>query len=231
MPSKQTEYLIERILPLGSIHVVAGPSGAGKSRWILETMLRTEQFEPIFGYPSHRYPWLYVTADRQEDEMWQTIDSLGISRERIPLLPAFAPLLRVGEVFEHIERTGAEVVVWEGFGAYVGDGAGSATVRRWLSMITERLRKNASGQLRERPLTIIGVLEQPKMKPKDRYANPRQRISGPAAWGHSVSTIILVDFANDECEGPERKISVFPRNEKDMEYNATLETGHFVLTP
>ncbi len=220
---------VETIFPEGAIHLVGGPTGAGKTRWLLQTMLAVARGRPVLGYKSSPRPWVYISADRQEAEVWRTVDSMGLNRVDIPLLPAFAPLKTVGQIFDEAEQRGAQLLVWEGFGSYVGDGAGNATVRQWLSSLTYMLRHDALGRIRPEPLTIIGVVEQPKMKPNAVYANPRQRISGPAAWGHSASTIILVEHQTKDCTGPLRVLRIYPRDAAPIERQATLATGIFTF--
>jgi hypothetical protein len=181
-------------------------------------------------YPTHPVPWLYVSEDRQESEAWDTIDALGISRSNIAMVPAFAPLRGVGYVLDAADSLKKDLIVWEGFGSYVGERAAGPAVKAWLSTMTQALRINpANGRPRPNPLTIIGIMEQPKMKPKDQYPNPRQRVSGPAVWGHSTSTIVLVEFANKFCSGPDRKLGIYPRNAPEIIRAATLATGHFVI--
>jgi len=162
-----------------------------------------------------------------------TMMSLGINPKNVPILPAFGVWPALGHlgILEEAERRKVELLVWEGFGRYVESNAGSSTVARWLSYVTWRLSHFQDGSPRFAPLTIIGVMEQPKMKPKDRYENARQRISGPAAWGHSASTIVLVEHSDLKCKGPGRNLEIYPRDSGDILRKATLATGHFVIVP
>lgn len=192
-------------------------------------LLRWEAGEPIFGFPSHPVPWLYVVGDRSQRETLNTITSLGINPSRIPLLPAFAPLLTTSAVLDEAEKRNAQLLVWEGFGNFCTDGNNSHTVHRWLSGMTEILQRNRHKQDRDTPLTILGVVEQPKMKPADIYKNPRQRVSGAAAWGHCSSTIFMIEPWEEDCTGPLRKLGIYPRNAADREFQATLEDGHFAI--
>lgn len=225
--------IVDTLLPEQAIHLVAGPTGAGKSRWLMEMLQDWQQGKPVLGYASNPRPWLYVSADRQKIEVDRTLISLGILPSTVPVFPAFGVMPPMGwmGIMEEAERLDIELLVWEGFGKYVESNAGGTGVTNWLNKITWRLSHTQHGADRTKPLTIIGVMEQPKMKPGDRYANPRQRISGPAAWGHSASTIILIEHKTKTCQGPLRSLEIYPRDGADISRNATLATGHFTIIP
>jgi hypothetical protein len=225
--------VVDTILPEQAIHIVAGPTGAGKSRWLLEMLQDWQAGRDVLGYKSHPRPWLYVSGDRQQIEVERTLLSMGLQPGNVPIMPAFGvmPVMGALGILEEAERREAELLVWEGFGKYVEANAGGNAVTRWLNMVTWRLSHTQNGTKRFKPLTIIGVMEQPKMKPKDQYQNARQRISGPAAWGHSASTIILVEHGDKSCKGPKRTLELYPRDGCDLSFKATLATGHFTIIP
>jgi hypothetical protein len=78
--------------------------------------------------------------------------------------------------------------------------------------------------LEKAEMTIIGVVESPKLKPQERYENPRWRVSGAAAWAHYSETIFLIEpsFAKD-IDKPERKLYVCPRNAPGMELKGAFD--------
>jgi hypothetical protein len=227
--------IVDILFPEEVIHLVAGPTGAGKSRWLLEWLQDWQLGRDVLGYKSHPVPWLYVSGDRSEKEATATIASLGINPKSIPLFPAFGLMPPMGAlgVLDAAERQGIGLLVWEGFGQYVESNAGSSNVKRWLNMMVWRLSHTANGTPRKLPLTIIGVMEQPKMKPKDKYQNARQRISGPAAWGHTASTIVMVEHALATCKGPLRTLEIYPHagGVGEIILKASLSTGHFTIIP
>lgn len=227
--------IVDKIFPEQTIHLVAGSTGAGKSRWLLEWLADWQQGKAVIdGHTSHPVPWLYVSGDRSEKEANATIADLGINPSTIPLLPAFGIMPPIGPlgILEIAEKKDIGLLVWEGFGQYVESNAGSSKVKAWLNMIVWRLSHTQPGHQRKRPLTIIGVMEQPKMKPRDKYQNARQRISGPAAWGHTASTIVLVEHALPSCKGPDRKLEIYPHHGgSELLLNASLATGHFTIVP
>src|SRR5208337_3860389 len=78
-------------------------------------------------------------------------------------------------------------------------------------------------------MTIIGTMESPKMKPKDVYKNPRQRISGPASWGHCAETILLVEPDPKKPEdSPYRTISIHTRNGSPEIFPAMFKKDGFL---
>lgn len=221
---------VEVIFPAQLIHMVAGPTGAGKTRWLLDTMVAWQAGRPVLGFRSSPRPWLYVCGDRQEHEIKRTIASLGHNSANIPTFAAFGVMPPIGAlgVLDEAEKCKAEVLVWEGFSQYVESNAGNSGVKRWLNMIAWRLAHYVDGRPRFAPLTIIAVMEQPKMSEKNKYANKRQRISGPAAWGHTAATIINIEHADKNCTTSDRILDVFPHHDHGaMHFNATLEDGHF----
>lgn len=202
------------------------------TRFLLEVLQQWEQGLDILGHISHPCPWLYVSGDRTEIEAIGTLTSLGINPSTIPIFPAFGllPAISHMDILREAEKREVNLLVWEGFGRYVESNAGSSAVSRWLNMIAWRLTHNEDQSSRSTPLTIIGVMEQPKTRPQNQYFNPRQRISGPAAWGHSASTIILIEHEDKECRGPLRKLGIYPHHSgPEIELKASLATGHFVI--
>lgn len=227
--------IVDGIFPEQTIHLVAGSTGAGKSRWLLEWLADWQQGKPVIdGRQSNPVPWLYVSGDRSEKEATATIVDLGLNAKTIPLLPAFGVMPPIGAlgVLDMAEKRDVGLLVWEGFGQYVESNAGSSKVKSWLNMIVWRLSRTEHGKLRTRPLTIIGVMEQPKMKPRDKYSNARQRISGPAAWGHTASTIVMVEHALPTCKGPMRNLEIYPHHGgSEIILKASLASGHFTIIP
>lgn len=220
-------YIVDGIFSAPGLHLVAGASGAGKTTWLLETFVNEWSVgRPVLGYPSHPEPWAYVSGDRAEQDVWKRVAALAIAPAVIPLIPAYALDKYTSEedVLARVLDRGAKTVVWEGFGRYVGDNAKGTKVDRWLEWMTHYAMKW--------DLTIIGVVEQPKMKPRDRYLIPRQRVSGPAAWGHHTQTIVLIEAENErDPRNPMRLLHVLSHDIQPLRFRATMATGHFVVVP
>ena len=216
-------HIVDQLLPVEEVHLIAGPTGAGKTRWLVETVLAWSQGLPWFGYASFPVPWLYVAGDRTQAGCNRTFRSLDISPERIPLLPAWDLQLGMSGVIDRANAAGAKFLIFEGFHKYA-EGINSKQVANWLQGISAMLRQNH--------LSILGVMEEPKMKPKDRYLNPRQRISGCAAWGHCCETIFLIEHKDEaNITDPRRILYVCPRNAPTAICQATLADGHFRIIP
>lgn len=208
-------YLVEGIIPVTQINLLCGPSGAGKTRWLLETMLEWSLGLPVLSRTSYPVPWLYINNDRNQADLNEILDDLGISPQDIPTLPAWDLELGYNGIMDAAEKMDAKFLVWEGFGREVGDKATGFTVTSVLRRVTKDITKNG--------MTILGTVEQPKMKPGQKYGNPRQRVSGAAAWAHHVSTIFLLEYANEkQPDKPERKFYVCPRNDRNCIYSAVM---------
>lgn len=224
-----TRYIVDGIFSAPGIHLVAGASGAGKTTWLLETLVNEWQAGlPVFGCVSHPEPWAYISGDRSEDDVWKRVTSLNLPRSVIPLIPAYAlpngKRVNEEQAVEWALQRGAKTLVWEGFGRYVGDNAKGTKVDQWLEFMTYICIKN--------DLCIIGVVEQPKMKPRDKYLIPRQRVSGPAAWGHHTQTVVLIEAENErDPRNPFRVVHILSHDIQPLRFRATMATGHFVVLP
>jgi hypothetical protein len=221
-------FIIDPLFERRTVHIVAGASGAGKTIWLLETMTKWARGEDVMGFKSYPEPWLYVSGDRSGEAVWRKIDCMGLNRSEIPLLPAYATghnTLDWEKIFVQILDSGAKTIVWEGFGRYIPSNAKGNAVDIWIEQIIYQAEKN--------DLTIIGVCEQPKMKPRDKYSNPRQRISGPAAWGHHTSTTILIEPADEKTpSNPNRVLyCIIHDGGAPKELRATMKDNHLVFLP
>src|SRR6266436_434626 len=198
-------YLVDVIIPKHEVHLLGGPSGAGKTRWLLHTLLRWEQGEDFLCYKSHPVPWVYVAADRSCASVQRTLIGMGIEPGRILTIPAWDQGMNENQIMDKIAKCKAKLAVWEAFGSFVPEPQRGPQVKQYLT----RMQRFCQ----EVDTTIIAVVESPKMKPYERYENPRQRISGAAGWGHFSETIFLVEPDDvGKLENPYRTLYVAPRN-------------------
>ena len=224
-----SRYIVDGIFFAPAIHLVAGASGVGKTSWLLDTLVNQWAVGlPVLGGAAHPEPWAYVSGDRSRLDAEHRIMSLGLPLASVPLIPAYAvgtyDTMDWEKVLIEVTKTGARTVVWEGFGRYVGDNAKGTKVDRWLEGMTMQALRN--------DLCIIGVVEQPKMKPRDKYPIPRQRVSGPAAWGHHTQTIILIEAENERVPtNPNRVLYVLSHDSAPQQFKATIAGGHFTIIP
>ena len=215
MPDKSPPYLIDHIFQAHQNHLLGGPSGAGKTRWLLETFAKWKRGQPIFGHNSHPAPWLYVNSDRNQEDFDAILKSLSIEPGEVPMFPAWDLRLGYNGIIDYIAKTQPRLVVWEGFDHLAGDRANSFVVTNFLQRV--------SGDMLKLDFTVLGVNERPKMNPRDRYPNPRERISGPAAWARHASTIFLLEFGvESHPQDPSRNFFVCPRHDPAVEYRAAM---------
>ena len=180
--------LIDKILPPRETHLLAGPTGAGKTRWLFQTLLQWQAGLPILGHKSNPVSWVYVAADRSIAAARRTLDDMQIDIDRINCIPAWDRHMTLAQITDAILAEKAELAVIESFGSFVDPPANSRNVKNFLSAHHQLMSKAG--------ITTIGVMESPKMKPRDRYDNPRQRVSGVASWGHFTETIFVMEPTN-----------------------------------
>lgn len=132
--------------------------------------------------------------------------SLDIDPLMVNVIPAMDLKYKsISEIVDHAKGLGAKLMVIEMFSYLLRGQHTSEAVRDFMGAV--------QGLLADEGMTIIGTMESPKMKPKDVYKNPRQRISGPASWGHCAETIMLVEPDPRRPEdSPYRTVSVHTRN-------------------
>lgn len=201
MPS----YLIDQILPTQRVSLVGGISNTGKSRWILPNFINWSRGMPILGLRSFPCKWAYVSGDRLLVEVADTISTMGLNPENIPVIPAFGPHNKTWvQVVTEAGRLGVEFLIWEGFGDLVPHPQHKSQVREFLSHISAV----CCTPCKEFPngLTVLGVVESPKLKPHERYKSARERISGVASWGYHTSTIFLIEPEDPEDLGNPRRV-------------------------
>lgn len=212
-------YLIDGLLPSHEIHLLAGPTGAGKTTWLFDMLRNWERGDDILGCQSHPVPWIYVAGDRSDDGMYRTMDRMRIPHDAFLTIPAWDQHMTFQQILDHVSKSGAKLAVLEGFGQYVDPPGQTKQVRDFLC--------SACGICKKEKITIIGVVESPKMKPRDQYENPRQRVSGPAAWGHHSETIFLMEPRDaSRPSDAKRMLTVCPRNAAGLEIPYVFKFGH-----
>lgn len=223
--SQQPEFLVDIIIPSREIHLLAGPSGAGKTRWLLNILKEWEQGKPFLGFPSHPCKWAYAATDRSMRSVHRTMKCLDIDPSSINIIPAWGSDKKtLPQIIDHAANLNARLLVIESFGKFA-DGINSGSVESHLNAV--------QGFIDKYDFTIIGVVESPKMKPNERYENPRQRVSGCAAWAHFTETIFLVEPTEvQDPKLPGRNLFVCPRNAPGMIIQGAFDsTGKIIFTP
>jgi hypothetical protein len=214
--------LIQRILPTPRIHLLGGNSNAGKTRFILPLMKKWEVGEAILGFPSRPVPWAYVIGDRLAVEAHSTMKDMGIDPATVPQIPAFGPDNKNWQqVMREAARLRLGLIVWEGFSDFNPGRDHRKDVREYLSNLSALCYAN---EFHEGALSIVGVMESPKLKPAERYSDPRQRISGVASWGYHSSTVMLIEAADaKDLSNTERKLYVSVKNGVSFETDGRFD--------
>lgn len=201
---------------------MAGPTGAGKTTWLFEALMRWEKGHDILGFRSYPVPWIYVAGDRSIDGMNRTLDRMKIPRDTFSTLAAWDERLTFQQIMGVVKDSGAKLAVMEGFGQYVDSPGHTQQVRNFLQSACNICKSDGT--------TVLGIVESPKMKPRDQYENPRQRVSGPAAWGHHTETIFLVEPSDaGKADDPRRTLTVCPRNSAVMVVPYVFRFGRLEL--
>jgi len=224
-----SDYLIDGILPKQEVHLLAGVTGAGKTTWLFHTLLEWEKGLPVLGLTSHPVPWAYVAADRSIASAYRTMNAMGLPLNSVNIIPAHGADRKNWQgVVNALADKGAEFAVVEGFGGFVG---GTGTHHDVAQFMHDVCASTAPSKMFPNGLTIMGVMESPKMKPAEKYALPRQRISGVATWGHMADCIFLIEHANPKQQGcADRVLYVCPRIGKDLEMKGSFKgTNHLTF--
>ena len=209
----QLPSLIDEVLPTRRIHLLAGVSDAGKTRFILPAMLEWEKGEPVLGRKSYPRPWAYVIGDRTLQDAYDSMRGMGINPDDVRCIPAFGKANKnVGQVLMAAQQMKPvpELLVWEGF-QDLPEGDRRQEVRTFLCNMSAYCEGDAGFP---NGLTILGIVESPKLKPTERYTNPRQRVSGVSAWGYHSSTILLLESLENDLsfQTPNRILWICTKN-------------------
>ena len=204
------------------VHLLGGPSGGGKTRWLIP-MLHNQwsKGQKVMGHKVYPCEWAYVPLDRMMASVEQSFETMGIKPYQVNIIPALdAGMTRIGQILDAAEYYQAKLIVIEMF-SYLLEGPHTPeAIRDWMGAVGRMLHGTG--------MTIIGTMEAPKMKPKDFYKNPRQRISGHARWGHMAETVMLAEpNFKDESK---RIIGIYTRNDIAEEFDAKFDGGRLVIT-
>jgi hypothetical protein len=196
------DYLIDQLLPTSRLNLIGGNSNVGKTRFLLPMLLDWQAGCPIMGFPTNPVPWAYVVGDRLLVEAHDTCKTMGIDPKRIPMIPAFGEHNKsYRAVLKEAETRKLGFLLWEGFADFC-DGERKKEIRDFMSTISAYCHMP---QFFNASLTILGVMESPKLKPHETYSDPRQRISGAAGWGYHASSVLLIESVEPtNLENPNR---------------------------
>lgn len=191
-------YLIDRILPRGRVSLLAGISSSGKSRWAIPSLLMYQHGLPVLGLKVHPVPWCVVCRDRPLADSEDMLKSMGFSPQDVNIIPAFGKHSRTRTgIFSAIEDSGAKLVLWEGFDMMVKSPNNPYEVGEFLSEVSAYC---------EDGLTVLGTVGVAKLKPGERYDNPRQLVAGSSVWERATSSNLIIVSCNPRDLSDGRRI-------------------------
>jgi RecA-family ATPase len=218
-----SDWLIEGILVKREIHLCGGISGAGKTTWLLGTLYHEWQNGlPILGHKSNPGVWAYASSDRSIESVNRRLNALGIPTGGIPVIPAWDQRMQLFDIIDAAIKLQASLLVIESFGSFCEPPANFYQVKEYMQRIY--------AWCAPRDLTVIGVMESPKMKPNERYEIARQRISGVAAWGHYAETVFMVELK--DAKSPKtgtRILTISDRNASEQTYPGDYASGRLIF--
>jgi hypothetical protein len=224
-------FLIDPILPVGTMNLIGGPSGIGKSTWLFQTLYDWAHGRPVLGkYKSNPCPFVYVSMDRGVLETDRTLRRLGFGNWDIPIysiedLANEADLEKVTDRFPKID-----LFVVEGLQAALPDGKGSQNRQemRWAISLRKKLLNKGK--------TLLATTHSPKSQIDTAHA--RSNFLGSVSLHACFSTMISFDLpqsARDVAKGKavrtdNREVLIQGRDFPDIRLDYTRdEQGRFRL--
>ena len=209
------EHLWEDILPVREVNLLGGPSGAGKTTWLMKWLEDFKAGKTIYGKKTFPVDYVYITGDRSHDGMMRTLHRLKIDPQTFPLYLPPRSHKTIDAVLNGAKTKypNAKLFIIEGLATWVPNGK---LHDYWV--VADFLR-NIGDYCVKHNITVLGVVHSPKMKEKDRYDNPRDRVMGSAAWSGYAETIFLMEqeemnVASDK--NSRRLLFILPRQSKNQ---------------
>jgi AAA domain len=214
-PKWASEFIVNQLLPKKEVHLLAGPSGTGKTRWFTSALSTARKTGKFLNFDCMVDKWAYVLADRSIDSFRRTLGDIEINEDEMHVIPAWGDdFLTLHQIFDRVKDSGAELIFIEAFAGFC-EGSLGRQVRVFLNSMYTMIRKAN--------LTVVGVMESPKLKPYEKYELPRQRVSGAATWAHLSDTIFLLEPEDiKDPTKPGRVLTVCPRNMADSIWKSSF---------
>ena len=209
------EYILDKILPTQNIHLLVGSSGTGKTRWFIDFIYAWWNEHPILGFASHPQKYIYLTCDRTINALALTLKSMEMKFvpkaayiEEVIKEYNFDPTcMDIKDVLNVFILQGVKVFFIEGLAWFMKGGQHSKDYSEQM-----RFWSNLVGFVLENDITIIGTMHQPKMKPTDKYENPRDRVLGSVSIPGTVGTIFLLEASEKDEKSPRRTMRILSRD-------------------
>jgi hypothetical protein len=203
----------EGLFPRGDVSLIGGSSGAGKTTLLMPWLEAQRKGEKVFGHETFKLPYILMLEDRSARSTRRTMDRLKLDIDRVPHAMVERGKTLAQEIADVLDRTNPTpaVVFFEGLDLAMEDASKMGSVAGTIRAIQKVVSHYH--------VAFIGSVGAPKMKPKEKYENMRERFFGSTAWGRKAETMI---YLNEEPDG-RRKMVILPRhraNEKfTMQFN------------
>src|SRR6185312_3338861 len=231
VPGRTRDYILSPVhtpfdgwFPKGRVSIVGGSSGAGKTTFILDALNRQANAGSVLGHAGTESPYLVIFADRTELSNRETLERMGLDSFTTPIsyLPVCWDGDAVNGILERIEAANCPAAVFiEGADALVRDANKAQVVAPFLA----GLQKIAEHY----HIALILSCGAPKQKPKDQYAQTRDRIFGSQMWGRMCEDILTI---TSDQEVPDlRNLTVEHRNARREKFVLEFKDGLLVEAP
>lgn len=212
LPVTHQQYVVEDgIMPKWEVHILAAASGAGKTTLMIQMIDDLKEGNKVFDAITNPVHPAYICNDRTLNDIKRTFDRIK-PRNQYPFYsvissPELAGTHTIGEIIRKVKSLHPEIdfIVFDPISQQVknvNDAKEVSSLLRNLSRICEELK-----------VTIMIIHHSAKVKTDAIYANPRQKMSGSAAWGgYSNLNLILEEDDESDPTNPIRKLHICPRN-------------------
>lgn len=210
----------------GRVHLVNGSSGAGKTTLMVDLLHRQRTAEMYLGHLGAGLSSLILFADRGDLSNQETLARMGLLDANLNI--GYLPITSSGwesinEILEKIEsqETIPAVVFIEGGDMLVEDATKAIFVTpfmRALQMIAAHYH-----------IAIILSVGSSKSRPKEEYANRRDRSFGSEKWARMSDTILALSTppGGDDTD-TRRVLDVLHRNARAEKFDLAFSEGLLV---
>jgi hypothetical protein len=229
--TRELGFLIDKIWPEGSMHLLAGPSGIGKSTWLLKAIHDWEKGIPVMGFTSYPQPYVYLMCDRSATDLQRTLDRIGLGGWNIKGYSIEQMEQLLGIEPETLEFSSlpilfpwARVFFIEAINWFQTETSSAATkdyfnILRFYSYA----RRIFKGK------TVIGTTHIAKTFDKTKVIRPRDRVYGSVGHAATAGTVMILD--TDPYNENNRRMYISARDAKDSIANFDVgESGQLEFT-
>jgi hypothetical protein len=198
----------EGLFPRGDVSLVGGASGAGKTTLILPWLEAQRRKENVFGHETFGLPYILLLEDRGARSTRRTMDRLHLDINNVPHAMVERGKMLAQEIADVLDRHSPTpaVIFFEGLDLAMEDASKMGSVSGTIRSIQKVVQHYH--------VAFLGSVGAPKMKPKEKYENMRDRFFGSSAWGRKAETMI---YLNEESDGT-RTMMILPRHRANEKF-------------